>query len=192
MATIKFETALHKFEATMLKIIDLEVKTGKTVEGMWSNAFTDLLETGAKAGTPSAEMSEKAEELAEAHMANFRAPKTVKMYLAAFRWAAGRGIQKWTTGLITTEGKIQSLTDAGKKVPKDLELKYKKVLENQAVARDAKQSKTSIVNKEGILKGLAKQLADARTLGDNEWATYILDAIIVRNPEFKEPTVDAK
>ena len=184
---MKFETALHKFEATMLKIIDLEVKTGKTVEGMWSSAFTDLLETGAKAGTPSAEMAEKAEELAEAHMANFSAPKTVKMYLAAFKWAAGRGLQKWTSGLVTTEGKVQALTDAGKKVPKDLELKYKKVLENQAVAREAKQSKTSIASKETIVKALTRAYTDAVALGKTGWAHHIREAIQTEVPEWTPP-----
>jgi hypothetical protein len=185
---MKFETALNKFESALLKVIDLETKADKEVAGVVTQAFTLLLTVGKETGTAAAEMGDQCEALVAAHLENFRAPKTMKMYVAAFRWAAGRGLLKWNTNLISTEGKIQALTDEGKKVPKELADRAAKT----AAEREAKQSKGTVANVENTVKLLAKAYEMAMLIGDSAWAIDIMDTIHAKQPEWKAPSADAK
>jgi len=167
---------------------DAEVKGAQ----LRADAVNVRIDAGRSAGEDTGETKDAIGKIFEKAVAeNVLKEKSASDYMRGVSFALERGV-RWSASMHGKEQQVKALMDAGKKIPKALQEAADKEMAKRTAAREAKYGKTNIVNKEGILKGLAKQLADARTLGDNEWATYILDAIIVRNPEFKEPTADAK
>jgi len=185
---ISFENALQRFEKSILSVIGIEQKAEAATSSTWTEAFTLLLVSGKENGTPAGEMGDQCETLVETHLANFKAPKTVKMYVTAFKWAAGRGLLSWSTSLTSTEGKIKALTDAGKKIPKDLVERAEK----ESAKREAKHGPVAQANVENTVKLLSKAYDMAVLIGKAGWAVHIKEAIQAEKPDWTPPTAEGK
>lgn len=188
----RFEIAIAKLDATIHAVHDNIVQSRAKHAEQFKTAINYAIDAGKASKLEAGEIRDSIVKLFDDSVAaNLIEKSTARAYMTGLRFALDRGIL-WNPALHSAEGQIQALKDAGKKIPDALAKKAAEMDEKAAAKRDAKNGKTHVASKETIIKSLAKALADARTIGDNEWAADILDCIHAKMPEWKEPTADAK
>lgn len=187
--TKKFDAALAKIDATIHAVHDAIVQTRAKAAEQFKAAINYAIDAGKANKLEAGDIRDGIVGVFDAAVASGHIEKaTARAYMTGLRFALDRGIM-WNPSLHSADGQIQSLLDAGKKIPESLQKKAAE-LEAKKSEREAKHGKTHVASVETIVKALAKALADARTIGKVELAADILDVIHSVKPDFTEPKAD--
>jgi hypothetical protein len=183
----KFDAALTKLGATIVSAHETINATRAKVAEQFKAAINLAVDAGKAGKMEMGDIRDAIVGVFEKHVADGHIEKaTARAYLTGLRFALDRGVM-WSTDLHSTEGQVRALTDANKTVPKALAEKAE-MAAAKAAAKGAKQPVGDTVDT--AMAKTIKLLAIWRTLGKNDVAACILDAIHMVNPGFTEPKAE--
>ena len=184
----KFESAIAKLGATIVSAHDTLNTTRAKIAEQFKVSINFAIDAGKASKLEAGDIRDAIVGVFDKHVADGHIEKsTARAYMTGLRFALDRGVM-WAPDLHSTEGQLRALTDAGKAVPKALAEKAEMAAAKAAEKREAKQPVGDTIDT--ALAKTIKLLATWRTLGKNDVASYILDAIHMVNPGFTEPKAD--
>jgi hypothetical protein len=182
--TNKFATALTKLEATIVSAHDTINATRAKLAEAFKVSINYAIDAGKASKLEAGDIRDGIVGVFDKHVGDGHIEKsTARAYMTGLRFALDRGVM-WNPSLHSAEGQIQSLKDAGKKIPESLAKKAAELEEKAAAKREAKQPVGDTIDT--AMSKTIKLLATWRTLGKNDVAACILDAIHTINPSFTE------
>jgi len=183
-ATKKFDAALIKIESTIVASHETINATRAKIAEAFKVSINYAVDAGVACKMQVAEIRDGIVAVFDKHVAEGHIEKsTARAYMTGLRFALDRGVM-WNPSLHGAEGQIQALKDANKKIPESLAKKAAELEEKAAAKREAKQPIGDTIDT-AMVKTI-KLLATWRTLGKNDVAACILDAIHTINPSFTE------
>jgi hypothetical protein len=181
----KFESAIAKLETAIVSAHDALNTTRAKIAESFKGAINLAIDSGKACKMETGDIRDAIVGVFDKHVADGHIEKsTARAYLTGLRFALDRGVM-WAPDLHSTEGQVRALNDANKPIPKALAEKAEKA---EAKKKDAQQPVGDTVDT--AMTKTIKILAVWRTLGKNDVASYILDAIHMVNPGFTEPKAD--
>jgi hypothetical protein len=182
--TKKFDAALAKLEATIVSSHETLNTARAKIAEQFKVSINFAIDAGKASKLEAGDIRDGIVAVIEKHVAEGHIEKsTARAYMTGLRFALDRGVM-WNPSLHGAEGQIQALKDANKKIPESLAKKAAELEEKAAAKREAKQPIGDTIDT--AMAKTIKLLATWRTLGKNDVAACILDAIHTINPSFTE------